>query len=371
MRYSIVACLVCISMAANSADLCFGPTVAFYDELRYPGRNGDADSVSKYLRSGDVDVIYQSEFTYQASGTSTPSSSTDMPTQASVESACANADTSANLIIIDIEHFDGMSWATADAADFSFLKTAFQTILGWCSPQLDNHQKVGVYGGVPAGDYYNAIDGDGAPGYELWQAANDAMNFLASADVVAPSIYIINYEASPFTDTLAYVDAQMSEAARLAPGKRIVPFIQPMYSTEGDMGGTISCVTTDNPAKIITADTHNIQTGDRVHVLSMSTQANIENRALTATRVDSDEFTLDGVNGATVLGAVASASCGSYAAGGTYLTAVRANQMSAFLGRLDDYTNEAIYWTYSSTSGIPYSSNDPAWSQIKSYVRCE
>lgn len=370
MRSSVAALLLSASLSVSAANMCFGPTMAFYDELRYPGQDGDSNA-DRYFKLGDVDVIYQSEFTYQASGTSTPASATDMPTQASVESACAGASSAANLVIIDIEHFDGMSWATADAADFAFVKASFQTILGWCSPQLDTYQSVGIYSGAPAADYYNAIDGDGDAGYELWQAANDAMNFLSYADVVSPSIYLINYETSPFTNTYAYVDAQMAEAARLAPGKPIVPFIQPNYSTDGDMGGTISCVTTDNPAKVTTADTHNIQTADRVYVTRMSTQSNIENRALTVTRVDANNFTLNGIAGSTILGAVASASCGTYAAGGTYQASVRADQMRAFLERLDNYTDSAIYWTFSSTSGIPYSPDDPAWSEVKEYVRCE
>jgi len=325
-----------------------------YNELLF---SSVPSSVSS-LMAGENNTIYQGGFTFPGGDT------TQLPTQASVESLCAAASaTGAPLITLDIE-----SWDTSSSSARAATKTKWETVLGWCRTQITASQEIGAYGEAPIRDYVRAIQTvnscedvetcTGAQAYAEWQSHNDQMNFSASADALYPSIYLFYYEQAPYTNTLAYAEAQLDEAERLCPTCTIAPFIWPFFHESGDMAGGITSISTANPAVVDTDDTHNIETGMTVYLTGGDVPASIKNVPLRVTRIDSDEFSLDGVNGSGF----------SYTSGGSYQATIPNGQWVKLLERIGEHTNKAVLW---GGSGITWKSTVPWWETTEKYIECK
>jgi len=342
--------------------MCFGGPMLMYHEQGWPGAANEPADFDRHV-SREVDVIYASDLTF-------PSGDTELPSQASVQSA---VDTSASggyeYVAFDIETYPHTTQANRTAT-----KSKFETILGWAKARQPT-LKFGVYAENPLRDYYRAIQTantccnntdtcnvvcTGAAAKAEWQSYNDDINFSGSADFIAPSLYLIaGYEASPYTNTLDYIDQNLTEARRMCSDCEIIPFIWPLYHDSSNMAGQISNISTDNPAKVTTSDTHSIQTGDQVYLISITGSDEIENDLLTVTRVDANNFTLDGIDGSAIT---------AYTSGGLYYAANPFGLFKAILQEVDDHTNKMILW--GSNFYGSWASYANWWRAVQKYQSC-
>jgi hypothetical protein len=135
-----------------------------------------------------------------------------------------------NMVQYDIEYLEtdyrivGRSQAYANAQ-------ALARIIGWAKNEQPRH-KVGLYSQVPITDLYAYS----SPFKKArWQDGNTLLQPLAdSLDYLCPSIYCY-YDDS--TQYAGYARAIVSEAKRLAKGKKVYPFISPQYHPSGDHVG--------------------------------------------------------------------------------------------------------------------------------------
>ena len=101
--------------------------------------------------------------------------------------------------------------------------------LGWARSEQPSLQ-IGLYGGVPVTNIW--LDDT-----TEWKRNDDTLRALTNAlDYFAPSLYLYYAEA-----TLAYssyAPRHVAEARRLAPTKKVLPFISPAYHPSGPLANT-------------------------------------------------------------------------------------------------------------------------------------
>lgn len=360
--------------SALSRTACFGSNLKLYDSLSYFG--GEPGYVAdQYLRGGTVDIIFAAEFTYQGGETD------NAPTQASVETLCdAAASGGADIVVIDIEY-----WPTTTQAERLATKSKFEQTLGWCKPRLNANQLLTVYGYNPKRDYARAISTPnsccndtetctnsctGAEAYAEWQAENDDLNFSASMDALAPSLYIFFHATDPsavWTNMQTYLTENINEALRMGGGKPVAPFIWSAFHPATNFVGDISDISTANPAVVTTSDTSDIATGMTVYLNSITGSDEVEGVPLTVTRIDENSFSLDGVNGSAIT---------AYTSGGKYQAQIPREQWGGILDAIDAVTDKAILWgnpspDYGCNSVCTWKEDAPWWLETKQFVQCQ
>jgi hypothetical protein len=144
--------------------------------------------------------------------------------RAAADTALDENVTAAVPIQLDIEH-----WATdtrtntTGTVDASVAKLV--QAIAWFkdqAPTLD----VGYYSIVPIRDYWSPVNQLPDP-IAAWRAANDYLAPIASsADTLYPSLY--TFYADP-AHWVVYAQANIAEAQRVGAGKRVLPFIWPVY----------------------------------------------------------------------------------------------------------------------------------------------
>lgn len=95
--------------------------------------------------------------------------------------------------------------------------------------------KIGFYGTPPLSDYWRAIDNNPRQRRVDWQRDNDAIQALADAqDVLYPSLYTFYADQQGW---VAYAQAQIAEARRMAKGKPVFVFLWPQYHNSNKLLG--------------------------------------------------------------------------------------------------------------------------------------
>jgi hypothetical protein len=86
--------------------------------------------------------------------------------------------------------------------------------------------RLGFYGVVPSRDYWRAIAA-GSPAYGKWMEENDSLLEIAvEADYVFPSVYTFYNDPKGW---VAYAEANIAEARRVANGKPVFVFLWPTF----------------------------------------------------------------------------------------------------------------------------------------------
>jgi hypothetical protein len=132
-----------------------------------------------------------------------------------------------NMVQLDIEYLEtdyrivGRSQAVANAQ-------ALARFIGWAKNEHPG-LKVGLYSQVPITDLY----AHSSPFKKArWQEGNTVLQPLADTlDYLCPSIYCYYDDTTQYA---GYARAIVSEAKRLAKGKKVYPFVSPQYHPSGD-----------------------------------------------------------------------------------------------------------------------------------------
>ena len=101
--------------------------------------------------------------------------------------------------------------------------------LGWARSEQPSLQ-IGLYSGVPVTNIW--LDDT-----TEWKQNNDTLSPLTNAvDYIAPSLYLYYPESTlPFS---YYAPGHIAEARRIAPTKKIFPFVSPAYHPSGPLANT-------------------------------------------------------------------------------------------------------------------------------------
>jgi hypothetical protein len=84
---------------------------------------------------------------------------------------------------------------------------------------------------LPKRDYWRAVAGPNSAPYKQWQAENDALKpTVASVAAIYPSLYTFYTDQTAW---VAYATANMAEGRRIAPAKKMYPFLWPSNHTTG------------------------------------------------------------------------------------------------------------------------------------------
>lgn len=278
MRRALSITIAWTALALCGASLSFGRYFLLEDELVFSNQPTGQDFTS-IIYGGDHDTIYQGEFTF-------PNGSQELPSQASVAAKCAAVSGDVPSVAIDIE-----SWPSGTQAERLATRDKIAQTIRWCveaNPALNG--KVGFYGELPIGNYWDAVDcipTPNDPGCLAWKAANDDMNFtpqlaaVGITPVLFPSNYIFYHEDPPYTNTINYTKARLQEAKRVCPACKIRPFIWPQFHEGGDMYGPIQTISTDTPAVLTTGyndtaqDATSIQSGYEMRVYGKTATVSI------------------------------------------------------------------------------------------------
>lgn len=328
MGYSRAVILLCVSLNASAFD--------YYDSTIY-----STSKASDYTSTVEkvLNIQYESDFTFVGG------SNANQVTQASAESAADDAFSSgADIVQVDIE-----SWETTTQAGRLATKAKAEEVIGWMKAKQPSLQ-IGWFGLIPINNYSASITGEGNATYQAWQTANDEISFCSSVDVVYPELYIKTYEAKPYTNTLAYVEAHLKEAQRLCPTAELVPILWPMYfQSVTTVRNNIAGISSGNPAVLTTSGSTDVQTGMQVHLREMTGATEINDKWFRVTRLSSTTFSLAGVNGASIT---------PYVSGGAISTAIPADLWVAVLEVIRRYTDKAALWE---SGARPWSSDIDWW----------
>lgn len=164
------------------------------------------------------------------------------PTQNEVNSRMAAYASYSGLICIDVE-----SWEANTAqyvADNSTIPTAVAKYADLtaklriaCPYATFGHFEIGV-----RNEYTNVLSATNSANYLNWQSANTAYGSIGSfVDCVFPCLYEFN---TTLADWLTIAGRIQSEIARTLPGKKVYPFLWPLYYAVTSAGnGPIDGVT--------------------------------------------------------------------------------------------------------------------------------
>lgn len=153
-------------------------------------------------------------------------SSTDMPPPSALRRLSAECMAAKGITVLDVERWVGLPNA---AQLFAGLITALEQF----SPGL----KLGYYSGIPENDYWRAISGPSSAGYVKWQQENSQLQTVADqVDYLFPSLYTFYNDPKGW---VAYAEANIAEARRLAKGKPVYAFLWFDYHNSNPvLGGT-------------------------------------------------------------------------------------------------------------------------------------
>lgn len=153
-----------------------------------------------------------------------------MPTQGRVNQILAAHVNSTGLIMLDVE-----TWFQ-DLEPIAALPLYLQLLA--MARAACPHAKFGFYSIPPYRDYWNALKSRTDAAYIAWQDKNTVMRPLAEAmDVMFVSLYTFYNDVSGWS---TYARENVREARRLAPGKRIIPFLWPQYhESNATLGGQL------------------------------------------------------------------------------------------------------------------------------------
>jgi len=124
-----------------------------------------------------------------------------------------STDPNAETIVVDWEY------AVSDSTDpneaFPYARQS-----GYTGP-------VSLYATLPKRDYWRSIAPTDSADYKAWQAENDAVKpVVAKVEAIFPSLYTFYANEDGW---VAYAKANMSEGRRIAPTKKMYPFLWPNY----------------------------------------------------------------------------------------------------------------------------------------------
>lgn len=92
-----------------------------------------------------------------------------------------------------------------------------------------------LYAGLPRRDYWRAVSSPDSAGYKQWQAENDAMQpFVNDVESIYPSLYTFYPDQDGW---VKYAKANMAEGRRIAPTKKMYPFLWPEYHNATQLVG--------------------------------------------------------------------------------------------------------------------------------------
>jgi hypothetical protein len=200
----IPALLVCSAHAASLA--CPGGKPLF-DALLYGDKPAD-----KITGLAEIGVVYE--------GTFWPPGS-DRNSIPSAEAVKAAPLPRTKVIAIDVERFSLTGNDEVVKSNVNKLLLLLDRVR-LARPEA----QIGFYGAIPVRDYWRAI-GKGSAKFRDWQAENDRLAELGRhIDVAFPSLYTFYPSVEGWE---AYASAQIAEARRIAPGKRVIPFLWPAF----------------------------------------------------------------------------------------------------------------------------------------------
>ncbi len=192
------------------------PAFTLYDALLFTGKSDLSPYGIKPNRT-----VYMGELWPGSLDRSSPN---EAAIRACAGGVLAEGVTAAVPVQLDIEQWPTDIRANTTAAADASIAKLLQS-LAWfndAAPGLD----VGFYSLVPIRDYW-APGGGNATVIAAWHAANDYLAPLASAaDALYPSLYTFYNEPAGWT---IYANANIAEAKRVSGGKRVLPFIWPVY----------------------------------------------------------------------------------------------------------------------------------------------
>lgn len=136
-------------------------------------------------------------------------------------------------IVFNVERWD-LDQRSVGATEAAASRDKMVQIFDWASPILPQ-QQYGLYAFLPIRDYF--VGGD--PGLvPAWQSANDLLApLVANVRALFPSLYTFYDDPEGW---VAYAQANIAEAQRIADGRPIYPFLWPQYHTSapGGLAGT-------------------------------------------------------------------------------------------------------------------------------------
>jgi hypothetical protein len=139
-----------------------------------------------------------------------------MPSIIDIKRVALSAKTAKGITIIDVERW---LWLPDGAHRYAELMQRMKEI----NPEI----KTGYYSIVPKRDYWRAKENPGSKEYREWQRENDQLQPVAdNVDYLFPSLYTF-YDYQP--GWVAYAEANIAEARRLAKGKPVYVFLWPSY----------------------------------------------------------------------------------------------------------------------------------------------
>lgn len=142
--------------------------------------------------------------------------SNSLPSDGSIKRVATAAKASQGISIIDVE-----LWQWLPNITELYVKLTQQ--LKIANPEL----KMGYYSIVPKRDYWRAKEGPSSEKYKMWQLENDQLQDIADCvDYLIPSLYTF-YDYQP--GWVAYAEANIAEARRLARGKPVYVFLWFQY----------------------------------------------------------------------------------------------------------------------------------------------
>lgn len=121
-------------------------------------------------------------------------------------------------IIIDVEHLDVYN-STQD-------RTLLITIMSWFKERLPNNE-IGNYAISPKRDEVASLLQTDHPSFLSWRNANQQVSVIADqSTTLFPSLYTLTPDPSRWE---RFAVANIEEARRYGPSKRIIPFLMPVY----------------------------------------------------------------------------------------------------------------------------------------------
>jgi hypothetical protein len=93
-----------------------------------------------------------------------------------------------------------------------------------------------LYAMLPKRDYWRALSAPDSASYKQWQSENDALRpYVAKVAAIYPSLYTFYSDQDKW---VTYATANMAEGRRIAPSKKMYPYLWPEYHSAA--GGELS-----------------------------------------------------------------------------------------------------------------------------------
>ncbi|MCI0749569.1 MAG: hypothetical protein L0Y32_03340, partial [Nevskiales bacterium] len=179
-----------------------------------------------YLDKPDLSpygVVKKSRMVYEQSLWLPGEDRTQLPQQSVVQDFIASnyADYS-DILIIDIE-----SMALKTSGDIETHLDTYVTIMQWIA-EAAPLARLSLYGKPPSPDPSKASSDPSSSSYQTWQSWNDLYTPLtAELDVLSPQNYTLTTDQTFWYNTTR---GYIAESRRIAPGKPVYIFMQPVYN---------------------------------------------------------------------------------------------------------------------------------------------